>query len=201
MNTSVLGEVYIRHKDTKQSVRSMANLVLETIKDRRSIIRFETTHIKEEEVQAILAAGHWAPSALNRQPWRFIVVEDPSIKKALSEYTPTIYRLGMREAPLCIVVTVNTEEDPWHFIEDGSAATQNMALAAHSLGLGSCWIGVFRLEGEKGSSEEKIKNLLEIPKNHRVISLLPIGIPKHFERKDRKPLTQIVYHDRFGKRK
>jgi nitroreductase len=187
--------------DTESLVRSITNPVLEAITNRRSIIRFEETAVEEEKVQAILYAGRWAPSALNRQPWRFIVVREPSIKEALSEYAPTIYRQGMREAPLCIVITVDSEEEPWHFVEDGSAATQNMALAAHSLGLGSCWIGVFRLEGERGSSEEKIKNLLEIPNNHRVISLLPIGIPKHFEEKDRKPLTQIVYHDKFGKRK
>ncbi len=179
----------------------MTNSVLKAIKERRSILRFETTPIEEEKIQAILEAGRWAPSWLNKQPWRFIVVTDPTIKKSLSEFAPTIYRAGTREAPVCIVICVDPKEDPFHFIEDGSVATQNMALAAHSLGLGSCWIGTFRLKEEKESAEEKTKRILGIPKNHRVISLLPIGIPKYIEEKDRKELSQLVYRNRFGKTK
>ena len=177
----------------------MTNPILEAIRNRRSIIRFETTPIEEEKVQAILEAGRWAPSWLNKQPWRFIVVTDQAIKENLSEFAPTIYTTGVREAPLCIVVSVDPNEDPFHFIEDGAAATQNMALAAYSLGLGSCWIGPFSLKEEKGSPEEKIKNALKIPKTHRVVSLLPIGIPRYFEEKNRKTLSQLVYQNKFGK--
>jgi len=177
----------------------MTNVILEAIKNRRSIIRFETTPIEEKKIQAILEAGRWAPSWINKQPWRFIVVTDPAIKETLSDFVPTVFNIGVREAPVCIVVSVDPNEDPHHFIEDGAAATQNMALAAHGLGLGSCWIGLFSLKEEKGSSEEKIKNALEIPKTHRVISLLPIGIPKHFEEKSRKVLSQLVYQNKFGK--
>ena len=179
----------------------MTNLVLEAIKKRRSVTRFETTPIEEKKIQAILEAGQWAPSWLNKQPWRFTVVTDPSIKESLSKFAPTVYELGVQEAPVCIVVSVDSSEDPFHFIEDGAAATQNMALAAYGLGLGSCWIGIFNLKEEKESSEEKIKNALEIPKVHRVISLLPIGIPKHIKEKDRKGLSQLVYRNKFGKPK
>ena len=179
----------------------MTNLVLEAIKNRRSVIRFETTPIEEKKIQTILEAGRWAPSWLNRQPWRFTVVANPSIKESLSNSAPTVYKLGVQEAPVCIVVSVDPNEDPFHFIEDGAAATQNMALVAHALGLGSCWIGTFNLEGEKESTEEKVKNTLEIPKTHRVISLLPIGIPKYIKEKDRKELSQLVYRNKFGKPK
>lgn len=189
----------MQQKNTICQVKTVANHVLEAIRNRRSIIRFETTPIEEEKIQTILEAGRWAPSVLNRQPWRFIIVKDPTIKEALSEIAPTLFKKGMREAPLCLAVTVDPNEEPYHFIEDGAAATQNMALAAYSLGLGSCWIGIFRLEGEKGTSEEKIKKILEIPKTHRVIALLPIGVPKYFEEKTRKPLSQLVYQNKFGK--
>lgn len=189
----------MQQKNTIYRLKPVTNHVLEAIRNRRSIIRFETTPIEEGKIQAILEAGRWAPSVLNRQPWRFIIVKDPTIKEALSEIAPTIFKAGMREAPLCIAISVDPQEEPYHFIEDASAATQNMALAAHSLGLGSCWIGIFRLEGEKGTSEEKIKNILEIPKTHRVIALLPIGIPKYFVEKTRKPLSQLVYQNKFGK--
>lgn len=180
---------------------TMTNPTLEAIKNRRSIVRFETTPIEEKKIQSILEAGRWAPSWLNKQPWRFIVVTDPAIKESLSEFAPTVYKLGVREAPVCIVTTVDPNEDPFHFIEAGAVATQNMALAAQSLGLGSCWIGTFKLKGERKSSEEKIKNVLEIPKTHRVISLLPIGIPKHVGEKNRKELSQLVYQNKFGKSK
>lgn len=189
---------YMQQMNTIQRVRTVTNPVLETIRNRRSIIRFETTPIEEEKIEAILEGGRWAPSVLNRQPWRFILVRDPNIKDALSEFAPTVFKAGIREAPLCIAVTVDPDEEPYHFIEDGAAATQNMALAAHSVGLGSCWIGIFRLKGGKGSSEEKVKSILEIPKTHRVISLLPIGVPKYFEEKNRKPLSQLVYQNKFG---
>ena len=188
MNTKLLGE-------------TMTNSVLEAIKNRRSVLRFETTPIEEEKIQAIVEAGQWAPSWLNKQPWKFIVVTDPAIKESLSEFAPTVFKLGVREAPVCIVVSVDPNEDPFHFIEDGAVATQNMALAAYSLGLGSCWIGTFKLKEERKSSEEKIKDALEIPKTHRVISLLPIGIPKHIGEKNRKELSQLVYRNKFGKTK
>ncbi len=179
----------------------MTNPTLEAIKNRRSIVRFETTPVEEEKIQAILEAGRWAPSWLNKQPWKFIVVTDPAIRESLSEFVPTIFKLGVREAPVCIVTTVDSNEDPFHFIEDGAVATQNMTLAAYSLGLGSCWIGTFQIKKEKKSSEEKIKNVLEIPKAHRVISLLPIGIPKNVGEKNRKELSQLVYQNKFGKSK
>ncbi len=198
---AIVVKFILMHANTKLLGEPMANPVLEATKNRRSVTRFETSPIEEKKIQAILEAGRWAPSWLNKQPWRFTVVTNPSIKESLSKFAPTIYKLGVQEAPVCIVVSVDPNEDPFHFIEDGAAATQNMALAAHALGLGSCWIGIFNLEGEKESTEEKIKNTLEIPKTHRVISLLPIGIPKYVKEKDRKELSQLVYRNKFGKYK
>lgn len=178
----------------------MKNPVLDAIRNRRSIIRFETSTIEEEKIQAILEAGQWAPSWLNKQPWSFTVVKDPNIKENLASFAPTAFTLGIREAPVCIVVSVDPKEDPFHFIEDGATATQNMSLAAYSLGLGSCWIGVFNLERRKGSYEEKIKSLLEIPKDHRVISVLPVGVPKLSREKGRKAPSSMIYMNKFGTR-
>lgn len=177
----------------------MTNQVLEAIRDRRSSVRFEETPIGEEKIQAILEAGRWAPSWINSQPWRFILVTDQDIKQRISEHVPTAFNLAITDAPINIVVSVDTEEDPHHFVEDGAVATQNMALAAHSLGLGSCWMGVFDLKGGKDSGEEKIKEILEIPKTHRVISVLPVGVSKAARMTKRKELSQLVYHEKFQK--
>ena len=179
----------------------MANQVLDAIKNRRSVLRFESTKVEDGEIEAILEAGRWAPSWINKQPWNFIVVKDRETKQQLSEVVPTTFVLGLKEAPICIVVSVDPDEDSFHFIEAGAAATQNMTLAAHSLGLNSSWIGAFDLKGQRNSAEVKVKKILEIPKEHRVISVLPIGHAKsEVPKKDRKPLRQIVFQEKFGKR-
>lgn len=180
---------------------TVANEVLDAIRNRRSVLRFESTQVEEDKVEAILEAGRWAPSWINKQPWSFIVIRDQETKDELSEVVPTTFVQGLKEAPVCIAVTVDADEDPYHHVEDGAAATQNMALAAHSLGLNTSWIGVYDLKNEKNSAESKVKEILELPKKHRVIALLPLGHVKYeVPKKDRKTLRQIVYREKFGKR-
>jgi nitroreductase len=179
----------------------MDNQVLDAIKKRRSVGRFESTEVKDDELEEILEAGRWAPSWLNKQPWSFIVIKDQKTKEKLSEVVPTTFVQGLKEAPVCILVIVDPEEDPYHFVEGGAVASQNMALAAHSMGLQSSWIGVFDIKEQKNSAESKVKQILEIPKKHRVIALLPIGHVKYdIPKKERKPLHKIMYHEKFGKR-
>lgn len=175
----------------------MTNPVLEAIKNRRTVLNYKEQTIEDEKIQAVLEAGLWAPSWLNKQPWRFIVVKEQGLKVKLSNFAATAHKAAVLEAPICIVVAVNTKEDPYHFIEAGAAATQNMALAAYSLGLSSTWVGIFDLKKEKGSSEEKVKDILNIPNDHRVVAILPIGISKIVPTKKRKPLSQLVNENRF----
>jgi nitroreductase len=178
----------------------MDNLVLDAIKKRRTVLRFENTKVEQDKIEAILEAGRWAPSWLNKQPWRFIVIKDPRTRELLGEVVPTAFVQGLREAPVCIAVIVDAEEDPYHFVEAGAIASQNMALATHSLGLQTSWIGIFDVKDQKNSAEAKVKKLLEIPKNYRVITVLPIGHAKYdIPKKDRKELRHIVYEEKFGK--
>ena len=171
------------------------NPVLKAIKERRSINRFKPDDVPEDKLEAILEAGRAAPSWTNTQPWKFIVVKNPETRRKLTELALTVTGIGIKEAPVDIVIVVDPKADPYHHIEDGAAATQNMSLAAHSLGLGSFWVGV----PEKGVSTDRIKKLLGIPKSHRVISILPVGIPALTPSKTRKPLSEIVYKESFGK--
>jgi hypothetical protein len=123
------------------------NDVLNTIKNRRTIRKFKPDPIDEEKLQMILEAGRWAPSFSNLQPWRFIVIKDQDLKNALDKAAKeSVLHLGIREAPVVILVCVDRRVDPLHAIEAGTAATQNMALAAHSLGLGA---GVGLASGER----------------------------------------------------
>lgn len=175
----------------------MDNQVLKTIKERRSHFRFKSTPIEEEKINLILEAGRWAPSWVNTQPWKFIIIKNNLTKEKIFNALSTISHINVKDAPIIIAVCVNPRVDQFHFIEDGAVSTQNMALAAQSIGLGSCWIGVMSLKDEKKSSERKIKEILNIPNPWRLISILPIGIPKFEEKKSRKELSEIIDYESF----
>ena len=170
----------------------MVNATLNTIKKRRSITNFLSKSVNEKVLQDVLEAGRWAPSWLNKQPWKFIVVSDESIRLRASGIVSTVFSSAVRVAPVIIAICVNPDLNPYHYIEEGAAVTQNMALAAHSMGLGTIWIGAFSLADEKNSTERKLKDLFKIPKKWRLISLLPLGYPKFKSRKTRKELNEIV---------
>lgn len=168
------------------------NEVLKAIRTRRTIRRFKPDSIKDETLRTILDAGRWAPSFSNLQPWRFIVTKDPELKNALDKAArESVLHLGINEAPVVILVCVDRRIDPLHSIEAGAAATQNMALAAWSLGLGAGWIGIWGTE-----AEISIRKLFELPETVRVVSLLPIGIPDESPEGVRKPLRGFIH---FGK--
>ena len=180
---------------------TMNNPVVEAIKNRRTVARFESTPIDEDKLETILEAGRWAPSWINKQPWSFTVITDQRIKNLLSEVLPTAFVQGLKESPVCVVITVDPEQDPYHYVEAGATTAQNMALAAYSLGLGSSWIGVYDPKNQKGSAEAKVKDILNVPPKHRVIAVLPIGkIKFDVPKKERKQLKHIVFHEKFGQR-
>jgi len=184
------------------------NEVLKAIRERRSILRFEQKPVPEEQVQAILEAGRWAPSFANSQPWEFIVVREEGLLAELNSLVQriaiakrgkvAISKAGLGEAPLAIVIVVDPCKDPQHNVEAGTAAAQNMALAAHSLGLAGYWAGVYSPRGGRGTPEARIKKLLGIPEEHRVIAVLPVGFPAYKDHSERKELAELVHYDRYG---
>ncbi len=136
----------------------------------------------------ILEAGRWAPSFSNLQTWRFIVIKDLGLKIALDrEARKSVLHLGINQAPVIILVCVDRRIDPLHAIEAGATATQNMTLAAHSLGLGTGWIGIWGTE-----AEASIQKLLKLPETVRAVSLVPIGIPDESPEGHRKPLKELT---------
>ncbi len=165
--------------------------VLEAIKTRRSIRKYEKRPVPEELLAKILEAGRWAPSANNAQPWNFIVLRDEGIRKEMTRVTT--YGKFLAEAPLGIAVVVDPQAST-HPVEDGAISTQYMLLAAHALGLGACWIGSY------GSDyEEKAKKVLGIPENKRLLSLISLGFPAESPKSAREELRKIVFTDRYGK--
>ena len=162
---------------------------LEAIKGRRSIRKYQSKAIPGEVLNQVLEAGRWAPSASNFQPWKFVVVKNDKAKEELAR-TAT-YGSFLTDAPVAIAVVI----DPWssnHPVEDGAAATQNMLLAAHALGLGSCWIGSYN-----SAYENRAKSILGVPDDRRLLSLISLGYPAESKEGTRVELGELVCYERY----
>ena len=178
------------------------NEVLEAIRNRRSRFRFKDEKVDMENIKTILEAGRWAPSFGNSQPWEFIVVSDKDLIDKLSKIAGnvTIFSERIKHAQFMIAVVVDPEKDSYHFVEDGAVASQNMALAAHSLGLAAYWIGIYNRENKRKSAERQAKELLGVPKEYRMISILPIGKPEREAKSKRRKIDNIVHYDKLEKK-
>jgi nitroreductase len=178
----------------------MGNEVLDAIMQRRSIYQFKPEAVPTEKITSILEAGRWAPSYANSQPWEFITITDSKLKQEVVEIAKETMaaHAGIEGAHVIIATCVDPEKDPYHFIEDGAVATQNMALAAHSLGLATYWVGILSHTNDRKSVENRIKNVLDIPERIRLISLLPVGVPGYSIEKQRKRLEEICHVDKYS---
>jgi nitroreductase len=175
------------------------NPTLTAIKQRRSANRFVSDPVSDEQLEAILEAGRWAPSARNSQPWDFVVITNPQIRSEMGTILRDITWAwsGFAAAPAMIVVAVSPLRDPDHYVEDGAIAAQNLCLAAHSVGLASSWAGVYGNDARKQTAEKALKKLLSLPRTHRIIAVIPVGTASHVGRGSRRPLVEIVHRDRF----
>jgi len=174
------------------------NAILTALRERRSAHRFTDEPLPPEQLDAILEAGRWAPSAINSQPWDFVVVADPGLRSRMGAILREVTWAwaGFAAAPAMIVVAVDPGRDPVHFVEAGAVAAQNLCLAAHSLGLASSWAGVYESAG-KGTAEKDIKRLLGLPRTHRIIAVVPVGRPGLAPRGSRRPLAGMVHRDQY----
>lgn len=167
--------------------------VAKAIRDRRSVRAYEKKDIPQEVLGKILEAARLAPSANNRQPWKFVVVRDESKRKALAKAAKE--QQFVAEAPVVIAAValeparVMTCSVPTYAV-DLAIAVDHITLAAVEQGLGSCWIGAFY--------QEDVKKILEIPDEYKVATLLTLGYPRNQARfKNRKSLDEIVCYDRW----
>ena len=145
---------------------------LEAILSRRSVRRYTQESIPEETLRGLLEAAMSAPSAGNGQPWHFIVIKDRRILNEIPKFHP--YSHMIKEAPVAILVCGDLKlESKGFWVQDCSAATQNLLLAAHAKGLGAVWLGVYPLE-------ERIRGfrkLLNLPEEIMPLALISIGYP------------------------
>lgn len=170
--------------------------LLEVMKTRRSVRRYKPTPISDEVLQKILSAARLAPSANNAQPWKFIIVRDEDMKLKLIQACNN--KKWIAEAPVVLVACGFPDEADAYmggymnsYPVDVAIALEHLVLSATNEGLGSCWIGRFK--------EEKVKELLEIPPDVRVVALLPLGYPNEEpEQSGKKNLSEIVCYNKFS---
>lgn len=160
---------------------------IEALRTRRSVRVFEDKPVAKETVETIVDCGRLAASAGNGQPWEFVVVTDPETRRSIAN--AAYYGNHIAQAPVCIAVTCR---DGGHFLEDGSAATQNMLLAACALGLGSCWVA-----GHNTAHAKTVSALLEIPSSHKLVSLIAIGYAPEVPLPPKRPLEQVIHWEKF----
>jgi nitroreductase len=162
--------------------------VFEAIKTRRSIRKYKPESIPDEKLEIILEAARLAPSAGNRQPWRFIMVQDADRKNALAEAANK--QAFLKDAAAIAVAVGDPDASTrWHE-KDPMTALEHMVLAATALGYGTCWIGAF--------DEDALKCLLRIPAKMKVVALLSIGVPAEKPAaKPRKEISEIFFKEEW----
>jgi nitroreductase len=177
-----------------------------TIKERRSIRRYQDRDIPDSVIKELLSLAIYAPSSMNGQPWCFIVVRAEKTKNRLAEiknrYCPLEkqdYKADfLRKAPVIIVVCVDKQKSYEREIENGVLATGHLLLAAYSRGLGSVYLSAYR-EGEPRISSE-IRDILNIPQHLDPITIVPLGYPDEIpELKILRSVEDMISYETFSK--
>ncbi|MEE4164959.1 MAG: nitroreductase family protein [Desulfocapsaceae bacterium] len=169
--------------------------LIELIKTRRSIRAFKEEDISDELLESIIAAAMTAPSAGNQQPWQFIVVRNREKLAAIPAFHP--YCRMAAQAPLAVVVCGDPDGKKWpdYWVQDCSAAVQNLLLAARAVGVGSVWTGVYPLEERMAGCRQ----LFSIPAHIIPFAIIPMGWPRDesdFREADRHR-SELIHQERF----
>lgn len=165
----------------------MQNQMLASIINRRSVREFIDRDVSDSDLEAILEAGRWAPSGLNNQPWRFVLVQGSEKKAELAELTH--YGRIVTAAPVLIAVFMDADAsyDRTKDVQAMGACLQNMLLTAHSLGLGAVWLGEILKNADAVAQRLNLGSKLEL------MAVLAIGHPQERNRKSaRRPLEELI---------
>ena len=171
--------------------------IFQVFRDRRSIRKYKDTPVEQAIIEQVLETARLAPSWKNQQCWRFLVLTDADRRAQLLEAFPDDNpgKKAIALAPVVIVVCGNPAESDVengidYFVADVAIAFEHLCLAAHALGLGTCWMGWY--------DEQRIKNSLGIPDDIRIVGITPLGYPDQEPKpRPRKQLSEIVYYNKW----
>jgi len=167
--------------------------VMEAIKTRRSIRKYQDKQIDENVLHELLEAGFCAPSAMNFRPVHFVVVKE---KLQLANISACgMFTKMIKNAACCIIIVGDCRKQLIHdlLVNDCSAAIENILLAAHGLGLGAVWCGV----PEKRGLDKKLKVLLELPERMKVMGLISIGYPDEVKKNQERYEESKIHHEKW----
>lgn len=163
------------------------NPVLKAIRQRRSIRRFTTEPVAHEAVAAILEAGRWAPSGLNKQPWRFLALAagDPrqAVLASCTKYSRIVQTAGTL---VCVFLDRELMYSDMKDHQSAGAVLQNMLLAAHAQGLGAVWLG------EIVNQAAQVNEALGLPSRYELQAVIALGHPEQSGSAERKPLAELL---------
>ena len=170
--------------------------VMEAITRRYSVRMYSEKEVEEKKLKSVLEAARLAPSASNRQEWRFVIVRDKKQRELMAKAANN--QKFVAEAPVVIACCAKSDDHVMTcgqmcYPIDMAIAIEHMVLAATEEGLGTCWVGAFY--------EDQVKEILGIPQDIRVVELLVLGYPAKPSpsRKDRLSIEEIVMHERWSK--
>jgi nitroreductase len=174
--------------------------IYEALRERRSVRKYKPDPVPGDKLARILEAARIAPSWSNLQCWRFIVVSDPEKRKHLAasmpSSNPALKAVG-ETAPVVLVLCADPKESgdqdgKDYYLLDAGLAMQQLMLAAHAEGLGTCWVAWF--------DEAKARAACAVPAEYRVVALTPLGVPQSQPSpRPRKEMQEIVYAEEWGK--
>lgn len=167
---------------------------LDAMNGRRSIRQYTDEPVSEGDIERLLRAAMCAPSAGNQQPWRFVTVTDPSVREELAVATP--YSTPAGRAPLVIALCGDTgaERHPGYWVQDCSAAMQNLLVTAHAIGLGAVWIGVHPIQ----ERTDAVARIVGLPQGVVCLGLVAIGHPAEEKPPSERYEPEFVHRDRWG---
>jgi nitroreductase len=173
---------------------AISNDTLKTIFSRKSVRSYKDEPVAKGKIEMLVRAGMAAPTAVDKRPWEFIVITDKTLLNRLADALP--YARMAKQAAAGIVVAGDTKKqwggkDSFYWIMDCSAASENILLAAESMGLGAVWTAIYPEEGRA----EAVRKILGLPGHVIPLNLIPIGVPQGAEEpKDKYNPAQIHWN-------
>jgi nitroreductase len=166
---------------------STHNPVLSAIFQRRSIREFTDEAVPLEQLRSIVEAGTWAPSGLNNQPWRFVLIQDPKMRDRLAALTRYSHIVAAAQGLIAVFLDTATMYDEVKDHQAAGACIQNMLLASEAIGLGGVWLGQIL------ANKTQVNELLAVPDTLDLMAVIALGHPAHRHQKaDRKPLSAFI---------
>jgi nitroreductase len=165
------------------------NIGIMVIKSRRSVRSYREAPIPEEVIRDALDCAALAPTARNVQPWLFGIVREKETLQKIATYAD--YGKFIAQAPVCFAVFGRRDEK--YYLEDCSAATNQLILGLWAHGVGSCWVA-----GDKKEYAEEVRKLLGVPPEYILVSLIPAGYPLELPAVKKKSREEILFQERYS---